>query len=238
VSLKIEDLRVAAGSFSTLVESLEIRSGELCVLLGKSGSGKTTFLHGLSGFLPLQSGRIAISGKPVENLPPEKRRMALVFQRATLFPFLDVKDNIAFSLRWQKLATAERMKRVDMWLERLEITDLARRRPHQLSEGQAQRVALARALITGFPVLLLDEPFSSVDLSTRVQLRSVVKALVQESKVAALMVTHHPDDALAIADSLVIMEEGRIAWKGTPKDLPRELTAVQAVFGGQKTLGE
>jgi ABC-type Fe3+/spermidine/putrescine transport system ATPase subunit len=211
MSLSVEKLSAANGAFTIAVDSLAVAPGKIRAVMGKSGSGKTTLLHALAGFLPCRSGTISAGGVRVEKLPPEKRRMALVFQQGALFPHLSDFGNIEFPLRFQKVEAAERRRRVEEWLGRLGIADLAARLPHEISGGQAQRVALGRALITGFPVLLLDEPFSAVDSATRAQLRTVLRRLVTESNVAALLVTHDPEDARAVADGVVTLEAGRVS---------------------------
>jgi ABC-type Fe3+/spermidine/putrescine transport system ATPase subunit len=207
--VRVEELLMKINSFTLSLDHLEISPGTLVCLTGPSGAGKTTLLNGIAGFLPLQRGEIWIFGKSVQLLPPEKRGIAYVFQRPALFPHLTISGNIEFGLRLQNRKKEDRQQRVISWLEQLRISELANRSPNQISEGQAQRVALARALAPGFPFLLLDEPFSALDVSLRKELREVLKQLVGATGIAALMVTHHPEDAEAIADRVLVIEKGR-----------------------------
>jgi len=208
--LKVENLTVVVGSFSLSVPKLSVPSGSLTCLMGKSGSGKSTLLNAIAGFLPLSTGSIHFGETRLDTLPVERRRIGFVFQRSALFPHLSVRENVEFGLRLQRIPSAERKEKALAWLERLGIGDLAERFPRQISEGQAQRAAFARALITGFPVLLLDEPFSALDAESRERSRESLKNLVRVTKVAALMVTHHEEDASAVGDVVLTMEEGKI----------------------------
>lgn len=208
MSFLVEDLRARAGDFEVTLPHLEIQPGEIVCLMGKSGAGKSTLLEALAGFRSAQ-GSIRIDGKSLEGLPPERRRIALVFQRGSLFPHLSVENNVAFGLRMQGMAAQDREIRSKDWLVRLGIPELAARFPGEISEGQAQRVALARALAVGFPVLLMDEPFSALDEQTRGEIRPVVKRLIEESRASALLVTHQNEDILAIGGRLYRIEQGR-----------------------------
>lgn len=216
--LGIRDLRVRVGNFEAVLPALDIAKGELVCLVGRSGSGKTTLLNAIAGFLPAASGTISLNDRDLTALPPEKRGMALVFQRPALFPHLSVLQNVEFGLRCQGMG-AERSQRAAQWLGRLGIGDLAARRPSEVSEGQGQRVSIARALAVGFSGLLLDEPFSALDVGTRRELRDVLRREISEGGIAALMVTHHPDDALAIADRIVVLQAGRVIWQGAPSEV-------------------
>jgi ABC-type sulfate/molybdate transport systems ATPase subunit len=193
--------------------------------MGPSGAGKTTLLQALAGFFPSE-GSIRLGDRDLHPLPPERRRIALVFQRASLFPRLRAWENVAFGLRMQGVSRGEQRRRAEEWLERVEIRELSDRLPHQLSEGQAQRVALARALAPGFPVLLLDEPFSALDPPVRRALREVLGRLVRESSIAALFVTHHPEDALGLCENISFLENGRIRWSG-PAARAREVSELE-----------
>ena len=207
--LQIESLVVELGKFRLEIPSFTSNPGEVVSWRGPSGSGKSTLLNAVAGFLPLTSGSITLEGRRIDSLPPEKRRIALVFQRAALFPHLDVRENVEFGLRLQGIAAVERASRALEWLERFEIRELAARRPGEISEGQAQRVALARALAPGFSTLLLDEPFSALDPDLRVRLREIVREITHEKKLVTWMVTHHAEDAEAISDSIIFLESGR-----------------------------
>lgn len=216
--LRLMHVEAKVGSFTVSLPELSVREGELVCLMGKSGSGKTTLLNAIAGFSPDANGSISWNGQPLAQLPPEKRRMAFVFQRAALFPHLTVLRNVEFGLSVQRIPSEARKVRAGEWLKRLGIADLAERFPNQISEGQSQRVSIARALAPGFPLLLLDEPFSALDVATRAQMRELLRELVKEAKIAAVMVTHHPEDALAIADKIVVLEEGKVIWSGKPRD--------------------
>ncbi|MBI4405503.1 MAG: ABC transporter ATP-binding protein [Deltaproteobacteria bacterium] len=205
--------------FTLNIHSLEVCPGEILGIVGKSGSGKSTLFHAVAGFLPVESGSIRLNDVILNDVPPEKRRIALVFQNGALFPHLTIYKNVEFSLRVQKFASEDREKKVTAWLERLGVADLAARYPSQISGGQAQRVALARALVTQFPVLLLDEPFSALDVPLQRELRTEVRKLVSESKVCAMMVTHQPQDVLAICDRIAILSDGQVKKSGSPEEL-------------------
>lgn len=210
MSLLVEGVRAHRGGFLLSAERLEIAPGSVASLMGRSGSGKSTFVDALAGFLPLDAGRILVGGCPVGALPPEKRRIAVVFQRSALFAHLSVVDNLAFALRVRGVARREREETARRWLPRLGIEGLGARRPEQLSGGQAQRVAVGRALVAGFPVLLLDEPFTGLDDEARDSIRSLVRRLVDEERVCALLVTHDRRDAEAIGDTHYLLDAGRL----------------------------
>ncbi|MCE3003474.1 MAG: ABC transporter ATP-binding protein [Xanthomonadaceae bacterium] len=192
--------------------------GELAALLGPSGCGKTTTLRAIAGFHRPQSGRVVLRGAVVAgdgiDLAPERRAIGFVFQDLALFPHLDVAGNVGFGLR--ALPRDERAARVADLLARLELDGLATRRPHELSGGQQQRVAVARALAPRPDLLLLDEPFSSLDARLRVRLREAVRDVLRALGVAALLVTHDQDEAFAFADRVGVMHAGRIAQWDTP----------------------
>ena len=154
------------GEFEASLDHLEIAPGTIACLMGRSGSGKSTLLNAIAGFIPA-GGEIFLRQRPLHLLPPEKRCMALVFQRSALFPHLNVSGNVEFGLKLQGVPSEERARRSMAWLDRLGMSELGSRRVSEISEGQAQRIALARALAPGFPVLLLDEPFSALDVQTR-----------------------------------------------------------------------
>ncbi len=210
MSLVVKSLKVNSGGFLVAVEALDVKPGEIVAVMGPSGAGKTTLLHAIAGFLPLDAGTIRVGGVPLEKLPPEKRRMAMVFQSGALFPHLTIRANVEFPLRVRGVGRAERRERAGRWLARLGIPELAERFPHEVSGGQAQRAAFGRALNAEFPVLLLDEPFSALDSATRKQLRLVLRELVRESGVAALLVTHDGEDAAAIADRVLVLRNGAV----------------------------
>lgn len=206
--LEVKDLVVRRGEFTAQWDALEVPPGSIAALSGPSGSGKTTILEAIAGFIPA-TGSIRVQGREVSGLSAEKRQMGVVFQRSSLFPHWNVEDNVAFGLRIQGVTKIDRRRTAGEWLARVGLAGFGNRRISQLSEGQAQRVALARVLATGFPVLLLDEPFSALDAATRAELRDLVKTLVRETQLAALLVSHHPEDVAALADRAYQQENGR-----------------------------
>lgn len=207
-TLQITDLRVQRGSFVAELPSLSILPGTFAGLVGRSGSGKSTLLEAIAGFLPA-SGKICVGDKQIQDLPPEQRRVAMVFQRPALFSHLNLVENVAFGLRVQGVPKPQRLQRARDWLQRVGLAGLEKRAAGELSEGQAQRAAFARALIVGFPVLLLDEPFSALDVQTRKETRDLLESLVRETQVAVLLVSHHPEDVETLASQVLVQVDGR-----------------------------
>ncbi|MTA92452.1 MAG: ATP-binding cassette domain-containing protein, partial [Actinobacteria bacterium] len=221
--------------------SLQVKEHELVAVLGSSGSGKTTLLRLISGFDSPESGEIEILGSKVfaKNVfvPAEKRRVGFVPQDAALFPHLSVAGNIEFSLG--DLNTAERQKRVQELLALVDMVGFEDRLPHQLSGGQRHRVALARALAPKPDLILLDEPFSSLDAELRARLREDVKKVLLTTGTTAILVTHDQEEALSIATRVAILREGTIAQIGLPKDIYQAPTDVEmATFLGDSVIIE
>jgi spermidine/putrescine transport system ATP-binding protein len=210
---RFEDVTAVAGI------DLEVRGGELFSLLGPSGCGKTTTLRLVAGFEQPTAGRILLDGVDMARTPPHKRKVNTVFQSYALFPFLSVRDNVAFGLRFQDVPRAEARRRVAAALELVRLQGLERRRPAQLSGGQQQRVALARALILEPSVLLLDEPLGALDAKLRKALQVELKALQETVGITFLYVTHDQEEALTLSDRLAVMAGGRIEQVGTPAEL-------------------
>ena len=198
---------------------LTVASGEFFSLLGPSGCGKTTTLRLIAGFEQPTSGRILLDGADVSDVPPHRRNVNTVFQSYALFPFLTVRDNVAFGLRHRKLAKADVKRRVDEALDLVKMTSFAKRRPGQLSGGQQQRVALARALVLNPAVLLLDEPLGALDAKLRRSLKVELKALQERVGITFLYVTHDQEEALTMSDRLAVMNAGRIVQIGTPREV-------------------
>jgi len=198
---------------------LTVASGEFFSLLGPSGCGKTTTLRLIAGFEQPSSGRILLDGVDVSDVPPHRRKVNTVFQSYALFPFLDVRDNVAFGLRHQGVSKAELRRRVDQALDLVRMTSFAKRRPGQLSGGQQQRVALARALVLNPAVLLLDEPLGALDAKLRRSLKVELKALQERVGITFLYVTHDQEEALTMSDRLAVMNAGRIVQIGTPREV-------------------
>jgi ABC-type Fe3+/spermidine/putrescine transport system ATPase subunit len=233
MALTIKNLVATNGTFTLRISSLEVQSGEIISVMGPSGGGKSTLLMTLAGFCPIASGFVnSPAGENLQTVPPELRRMALVFQRPALFPHLNVVENVAFALRVQGRSKKERLELARRWLSRLHIDELEYRMPLQLSGGQAQRVALARAFITGFPVLLLDEPFSVLDPALRSELRKLVVNLVRDTGMSALMVTHDVADAVAISETVAVIDGGALVAHGTIEELRNScpLAVVRSLF--------
>ena len=219
-SVELAHLDRAFGTVRALDDfSLELAPGELVCLLGPSGCGKTTALRALAGLEDIDSGSIKVDGVEVSGLPANRRDMAMVFQSYSLFPHMTVAENISFALELRKVARAERARLLGESLELVGLGALGDRYAHQLSGGQQQRVALARALAVRPQVLLLDEPLSALDAKVRVQLRDEIRRIQSEVGITALFVTHDQEEALAIADRVGVMRDGRLEQIGTPQDI-------------------
>lgn len=199
--------------------SLRIPHASYCCLLGPSGCGKTSTLRMIAGHEEVSDGDILISGKNVTDLPPVRRGTAMMFQSYALFPHLNCIDNVAFSLRMRRVPKAERLATARAFLALVQMDGLAERMPGQLSGGQQQRVALARALIIQPEVLLLDEPLSALDPYLRVRMRDELKRLQRELGITFIHVTHSQEEAMALADMMVVMNDGRICQAGTPREV-------------------
>jgi spermidine/putrescine transport system ATP-binding protein len=199
--------------------SLEIGEGEFFSLLGPSGCGKTTTLRMLAGFEVPTSGRIRLEGEPVENVPPYRRDVNMVFQSYALFEHLDVADNVGFGLRRKKVSKDEIKRRVSDSLELVNLSERAHARTNELSGGQKQRVALARALVNRPKVLLLDEPLGALDLKLRKQMQVELKQIQREVGITFVYVTHDQEEALSMSDRIAVMQHGRVAQCGAPEDV-------------------
>nr|WP_283949579.1 ABC transporter ATP-binding protein [Limobrevibacterium gyesilva] len=199
--------------------NLEVAQGELVALLGPSGCGKTTTLRMVAGFVLPTDGRVLIGGADVTRAPPYGRDTGMVFQGYALFPHMTVADNVGFGLEMRRVPRAERERKVAEALRLVQLDGLAERRPMQLSGGQQQRVALARALVVNPTVFLLDEPLSNLDARLRAEVRVEIRALQQRLGLTTLFVTHDQEEALTMADRLVVMDRGRVRQTGTPEEL-------------------
>lgn len=206
--------RVAADGLS-----LEVAAGETLALLGPSGCGKSTLLKIIAGLLPADGGSVRFAGEDITRLPPEKRGFALMFQDFALFPHLNVLGNVLFGLAEQGRRGAKATASAEAALARLGLADYGGRKVWTLSGGEQQRVALARALVTQPRLLLLDEPFSSLDAHLRGQLRQEFSALLAEAGIPAVLVTHDRDEAFAMARRVAVLNAGRVAQCATPQDL-------------------
>jgi putative spermidine/putrescine transport system ATP-binding protein len=218
--LELRGISRAYGAHTALHPlDLTIRGGEFVALLGPSGCGKTTALNSLAGLLPLTAGQIVLDGRRIDTLPPEKRGFGMVFQNYALFPHLTVRANIAFGLRMRGVGKAETVRRVDAVLGLVHLTEQAHKHPGQLSGGQQQRVAIARAIVMEPPLVLMDEPLSNLDAALRLEMRSEIRRIHQEFGLTTLYVTHDQEEALSLADRLVVLHAGRVSQIGTPADL-------------------
>lgn len=237
MSLEFRHIAHAYGPVRALEDvSFVAPAGEITCLLGASGCGKSTLLGLAAGLLPVQQGAIMLGGEVLADArrspPPEARPVGLVFQDGALFPHMTLAANVAFGLPRARAGEA------DAWLARVGLAGMGARYPHELSGGQQQRAALARAMAPGPQVLLMDEPFASVDIVLRRALRRECRILLREAGSTVVLVTHDPAEALDIGDRIAVMEAGRIVQLGTPQDLHEApaTAAVGAIFGGAQVI--
>jgi ABC-type Fe3+/spermidine/putrescine transport system ATPase subunit len=200
---------------------LTVPGGSYVVLLGPSGCGKTTLLRMLGGHATIDEGEFLLDGVRTNDVPPARRDISTVFQHYGLFPHKSVRDNVEFGLKMRGLPRDARRRRAEEALDFLDLTPMADRRPRQLSGGQQQRVALARALVTEPTVLLLDEPLGDLDRLLQLRMRVELRALQRRLRITFIHVTHNQEEALAIADQIVVMQDGRIQQVGRPQDVYR-----------------
>jgi putative spermidine/putrescine transport system ATP-binding protein len=238
--LEIKNLVKRYGDFHAVRDvSLTVADGEFLVLLGPSGCGKTTTLRMVAGFIEPTAGHVKLGGTDVTLLPPWKRNAGMVFQSYALFPHLTVAQNVAFGLEMRKVPRAEMDKRVEETLALVRLEGYGGRLPRQLSGGQQQRVALARALAIHPDVLLLDEPLSNLDAKLRHEVRVEIRELQQRIGLTTVMVTHDQEEALTMADRLVVMSEGSVRQVGSQRDLyERPADRFVAGFVGRTTFLE
>jgi sulfate transport system ATP-binding protein len=224
MSIEVRNLSKQFGTFAALRDiSLEVHSGELLALLGPSGSGKTTLLRVIAGLETADAGHVLFQGKDATNQHVRERQVGFVFQHYALFRNMTIRENIAFGLRVRpkkfRPSDAEIRRQVDELLKLVQLDWLADRYPHQLSGGQRQRIALARALAVEPRVLLLDEPFGALDAKVRKELRSWLRRLHDDMHITSVFVTHDQEEALEVADRVVVMNEGHIEQIGTPDEV-------------------
>lgn len=214
--------------------SMTVADGELVSILGPSGAGKTTILKAVAGLLRPRQGQITIDGARIDHLPPEQRDAVMVFQKALLFPFLNVQQNVGFGLRMRgRIGTAER-RRIDEMLDLVQLRGLNRRKVHELSGGQQQRVSLARALVLQPAILLLDEPLSNLDANLRQQMRALIKSIQTHTRITTLFVTHDQREALMLSHRVGLLLESRLRQFGTPQEVFYQPVDADAArfFGG------
>ncbi len=217
--------------------SLAVQEGEFFALLGPSGCGKTTTLRIVAGLVQPDAGRVILAGRDITREPPRARDLSMVFQSYALFPHLTVFENVAFGLEMRHVPVAERARRVAEALDLVQLAGSEGRYPRQLSGGQQQRVALARAVVVQPQVLLFDEPLSNLDAKLRERMRDEIRALQQRLGITAVYVTHDQAEALAVADRIAVMNEGRVQQVGSPVDIyERPANQFVADFIGQTNL--
>ncbi|MFD1676190.1 sulfate/molybdate ABC transporter ATP-binding protein [Alicyclobacillus fodiniaquatilis] len=242
MSIEVSHLvkRFSGGSAALNDVSFTIQEGEMIGFLGPSGSGKTTLLRLIAGLDKQNAGEIRIRGQVIDHLSPQKRGVGFVFQNYALFKHMSVFENIAFGLRVQKQRPAEIKARVHDLLDLVHLPGLEHRYPNQLSGGQAQRVALARALAPKPSILLLDEPFAAIDTKIRRELRKWVRQVHDEIGITSIFVTHDQEEALEIADRVLVMHQGRVEQLGTPQevyDAPKSLFVADFVGEANQFVG-
>jgi sulfate/thiosulfate transport system ATP-binding protein len=223
MSIVVESVSKQFGDFQALDDvSLSVRDGSLTALLGPSGSGKSTLLRVIAGLEAPDSGRVVIAGEDATTTPPQRRNVGFVFQHYAAFKHMTVFKNVAFGLTIRKRPKAEIEARVKELLELVHLDGFAHRYPSQLSGGQRQRMALARALAVQPRVLLLDEPFGALDATVRKELRAWLRRLHDEVHVTTVFVTHDQEEAMEVADQIVVLNHGEIEQVGSPRDLYEE----------------
>lgn len=218
--LELRHIHKKFGKFTALDDiNLTINKGEFVCMLGPSGCGKTTLLRIIAGLEKPNAGQVFINGKDVTKLPPGKRNFGIVFQSYALFPNMTVRQNIAFGLKKKNLSKTEINERIKNVLEQVNLADQIDKYPAQLSGGQQQRIALARALVVSPDFLLLDEPLSALDAKVRLKVRKEIRALQQRLGITTIMVTHDQEEALTMADQIVVMNNACIMQKGDPVEV-------------------
>jgi sulfate/thiosulfate transport system ATP-binding protein len=241
VSIQVENARKQFGDFVALDDvSLEVRDGSLTALLGPSGSGKSTLLRVIAGLEEPDSGRIVISGQEMTRVPVQDRNVGFCFQHYAAFKHMTVHDNVAFGLQIRKRPKKEIEARVNELLELVQLGGFAHRYPSQLSGGQRQRMALARALAVEPKVLLLDEPFGALDARVRAELRTWLRRLHDEVHVTTIFVTHDQEEAMDVAEQIVVMNDGAVEQAGRPTDLydHPETEFVMSFVGSANRIGD
>ena len=221
------DITVRRGDRFVLDVELDIPAGSTTAVLGPNGAGKSTIVDAVAGLLTPDRGVIRLADRTLTDVtsgvavPVDRRNVGVVFQNYLLFNHLDVLDNVAFGPRSRGVGRRASRMRAHRWLDRLDLADIATRRPPELSGGQAQRVALARALAAEPEVLLLDEPLAAVDVATRARLRRTLRGHLEQFAGPRLLITHDPTDATLLADRVVVIEDGSVAQRGEPDDIRR-----------------
>lgn len=226
IKIKVEDLLVQRGGFRLGPCNFDLSAGEVLGIMGRSGSGKTSLLHAIAGFIPVAQGSIFINNQKLNSLPPEQRRISMVFQKPWIFENLNVLENVEFGLKVQRVNPRQARETAQYWLEKLGVSDLSERMAWEVSGGQAQRVVIARALAVGFPLMLLDEPFSALDGVLRKDLRKTIKRLIQEERHCACFVSHHWKDIKETADKVLVFHQGMAIAYGSVSEIEKSKDAL------------
>ena len=236
--LSIENITKSYGENTVLDHlSLQVGRGRFVTLLGPSGCGKTTTIRIIAGLETPEAGRVLLNGEDVTALPPDKRRVNTVFQNYALFPHLSVYGNVAYGLKVRRLPKAEIRKKVSDMLELVELSGFEERRPAELSGGQRQRVAIARALVLDPEILLLDEPLGALDLQLRRQMQRELKAIQLRLGITFIYITHDQEEAMSMSDDIILMQDGRIEQRGTPREIyEHPATEFAASFIGESNI--
>ncbi len=217
--------------------SLDIGGGEFFTLLGPSGCGKTTLLRMIAGFNSIEGGTISFDGQVINDLPPYRRNIGMVFQNYAIFPHMSVRRNVEYGLRQRNLSRSEITRRADGIMNVVRIMEYAEKSPNQLSGGQQQRVALARAIVIHPTVLLMDEPLSNLDAKLRIEMRGAIRDIQKEVGITTVYVTHDQEEALAVSDRIAVMNFGELQQVGTPVELyHRPANLFVATFVGASTI--
>ena len=238
--LRMEGVTRRFGDTAALQElDLAVEGGEFIALLGPSGCGKTTALNCLAGLLPLSAGAIRLDGRRIDGMPPERRGFGMVFQNYALFPHLSVRRNVAFGLAMRRTPKGDAQRRVEQALALVGLEPHADKYPAQLSGGQQQRVAIARAVVIEPSLLLMDEPLSNLDAKLRLEMRTEIRRLHQDLGLTTVYVTHDQEEALSLADRLVLLRDGRVEQVGAPEQIYGEpVSAYAAGFMGYRNMLE
>jgi putative spermidine/putrescine transport system ATP-binding protein len=237
-TLRLDGVSRSFGGHEALAGlDLTIQRGEFIALLGPSGCGKSTALNCLAGLLPLTGGSIWLDDARIDGQPPEQRGFGMVFQNYALFPHMSVRANVGFGLKMRKVGRAEARRRVDEALRLVQLTEHAAKFPAQLSGGQQQRVAIARAVVLEPPVVLMDEPLSNLDAKLRLEMRMEIRRLHQTLGLTTVYVTHDQEEALSLADRLVVLRDGAVQQIGTPEEVyAQPVNSYVASFMGYRNL--
>lgn len=238
ITINIEHAKKAYGK-NVVIENLsaQVKPGEFFTLLGPSGCGKTTLLRMIAGFNTIEGGEIKFDDRVINNLPPHKRNIGMVFQNYAVFPHMSTRENIAFGLKERKVREPELSNRVNEVLDKVQIRELAERMPSNMSGGQQQRIALARAMVINPDVLLFDEPLSNLDAKLRVEMRGIIRHIQQQAGITTIYVTHDQEEALAISDRIAVMYKGEIQQIDEPVKIYRKpKNLFVATFMGQTNI--